>query len=114
MSADDVEKLAIAMFEAGRAFCGEGAEDWQWEDAEQEGMRVYARVQLAASAAGPWRTDVENAPRDVRLLASWGGDMFEPAEHRKNKAGYFVWFVNDIETPAPIAFAVPNPPQVTP
>jgi hypothetical protein len=62
-------------------------------------------------AAGPWRYDVESAPKDVRLLASWGGDMFEPAEYRKNKGGYLVWFVNDIEVPAPIAFATINPPE---
>lgn len=62
-------------------------------------------------AASPWRYDVENAPKDVRLLTSLGGDIFEPAEYRKNKGGYLVWFVNDIEVPVPAAFATINPPE---
>ena len=81
-------------------------------------MLSYYRAQLAACAAGPWRTDVENAPKDGSEIIGWFVRL--PNYHDM----ILVRWCNDFEAwshiglgfarqnSTLIAFAVPNPPQV--
>lgn len=92
--------------------------DWngryvKYDDHEEE---------LAACAAGPWRYDVENAPKDGTYiqgmfknnhpLSTSGKSLIPGLWHKDEKCwdtmeGYF--HQDDL-----VAFAVPNPPQVKP
>lgn len=82
-------------------------------------------AQLAACAAGPWRFDVENAPKGVVLLVAHkhhSQDIcrltfatYEVDGPYPGQQDDYVWrerFEHDRQLSV-FAFAVPNPPQVT-
>lgn len=77
---------------------------------ETEADRVAERhnAQLAACAAGPWRADVENAPKGEWLMGSYKGRWSQITRLSDNK-----WIDEFGVRKTPDAFAVPNPPQVT-
>lgn len=87
-----------------------GENDQLWRDVER------LRAQLAACAAGPWRTDVENAPRDGSEIAGEFGVLGSKERH------FVVWHPGSgswrspsekLSNDALLAFAIPNPPQKT-
>ena len=72
----------------------------------------------SACAAGPWRTDVDNAPRDGSDILGYFSNFGNPVMRRsawESQGGFwggkdcFPGFAPD----ELLAFAVPNPPQVT-
>lgn len=75
--------------------------------------------ELAAKhcAAGPWRFDVENAPKDGSEFLIWYDDQdagwrlriihwYEPFKNFRDRMDYGVYM------PCMAAFTIPNPPQV--
>lgn len=69
-------------------------------------------AQLAACAAGPWRFDVENAPKDVWLMGLYGTTWSRVKLSKTS--GNWIWRGHTgpmKKTVCPDAFAVPNPPQ---
>lgn len=89
-----------------------GENDQLWRDVER------VKVQLATCAAGPWRYDVENAPKDGSEFLIWYDDQdagwqlriihwYEPFKNFRDRMDYGVYM------PCMATFAVPNPPQVT-
>ena len=75
------------------------------------------RRDLAACAAGPWRTDVENAPRDgSEVLLAWANNGNVYTETLCWNEIDEVWRNEDegVLIIPPFAFATINPPQVTP
>lgn len=76
-------------------------------------------AQLAACAAGPWRFDVENAPKDGSMIwASW----HKPSNPEAVFVTSLHWWENyktwrghgfDVREEWIINFTIPNPPQVT-
>ena len=66
-------------------------------------------AQLSACAAGPWRDDVENAPKGEWLMGSYKGRWSRITRLSDNK-----WIDEFGVRKTPDAFAIPNPPQVEP
>lgn len=67
-------------------------------------------TQLAACAAGAWRTDVENAEIGQFYWCCYGENEYEACSLNM----MYQWRnTMNCYMPPPIAFAVPNPPQVT-
>jgi hypothetical protein len=68
----------------------------------------WLTAQLAACAAGPWRTDVENAPKGEWLMVLTATGWCKAILSNE-------WWYgeNGCTVVSPLAFAVPNAPQVT-
>lgn len=67
----------------------------------------------AACAAGPWRTDVENAPAGV-WVSGWYGEDWKKVKRVYGFHAPPYWLdATGRKVDPPDAFAVPNPPQVT-
>jgi hypothetical protein len=71
----------------------------------------------ATTAAGPWRTDVENAPKDGSEFVIWYDDQnvgwllrivhwYEPFKNFRDRMDYGVYM------PSMAAFATINPPDI--
>lgn len=90
-----------------------------WRDIENYGVTEDMAADFeSACAAGPWRTDVENAPRDGSDILGYFSNFGNPVMRRsawESQGGFwggkdcFPGFAPD----ELLAFAVPNPPQVT-
>lgn len=91
---DDMRATAPKIQEVGIRYC---VEDWA-DGIDKE---------LSACAAGPWRTDVENAPKDMDLLCHIknGGSVMVALGDTERFQGNG-WTI--------LAFAIPNPPETKP
>lgn len=97
--------------------------DEHWRDVENYGIAgppVDALIAALAPlfAAGPWRTDVENAPKDGSEFVIWYDDQdkgwrlriihwYEPFKNFRDRMDYGVYM------PSMAAFATINQPETT-
>ena len=79
-----------------------------------EKIYLEHQKQLAACAAGLWRTDVENAPAG-KWVSGWYGKDWEKVKRVYPLYKPIYWLDSqNREVDPPLAFAIPNPPEPKP